>query len=76
MTQRKQQLIDDAKAAGFTVVTSESGVVRIRKTHKGNGRVLRGLDLYPDGTAIDATLDLSVAKGVRSYADMRAILGV
>jgi len=73
----KDRLIRDAESAGYSVEKSSStGRILLVKRHGGHGRVTRGLVLYPDGTAVDATLDLTVAKGVRSYKAMRRILGL
>lgn len=71
----KRALIEDAKRAGYSVRRDDYQVAIVRR-HKGNGRVLQGIVLYQDGTAIRADVDLSVATGMRSDADMRAVLSL
>jgi hypothetical protein len=76
MTPRRQRLIDDARDAGFAVtIGDDSSPTTILRTSK-RGRTTKGLMIYPDGTAFDATVRLDVARGLRSYADMRAVLGL
>lgn len=71
----KRALIEDAKRAGYSVRRDDYQVAIVRR-HKGTGRVLQGIVLYQDGTAIRADVDLSVATGMRSDADMRAVLSL
>jgi len=73
---QRQRLIEDARAAGFEVKQDSDGTVSIVKIHRGTGRPIRGLVIYPNGTAFDATVDLSVARGFRSYKAMRSVLGL
>ena len=75
-TPRRRQLISDAKAAGFTVTLGDDvSPTTILRTSK-SGRITRGLVIFAEGTAYDATVRLDVARGLRSYADMRAVLGL
>ena len=65
----------DAEAAGFTV-TVENGRTSVMRYSK-SGRLLRGIHIHANGTAIDATVaDLRHARGMRSYADMRSALRI
>jgi len=73
MTKNKKDLIESARNAGFEIRYDDEGAVYIRKRY-ANGKISRGLVIYADGTAIDLTLDLSVAKGIRSYKTMRGLL--
>lgn len=74
MTRNRRNLLTDATAAGFTVA-HESGRTTILR-HSKTGRLLRGLVIFDDGTAVDATVRLDCARGLRSYADMRAVLRI
>ena len=74
MTRNRRNLLTDAEAAGFTVTHESSRTTILR--HSKTGRLLRGLVIFDDGTAVDATVRLDVAKGLRSYADMRAVLNI
>ena len=85
MTKRKQALIDDAKAAGYDVeIVERCGTVFFRRwsNHKDpsgrpNPRLLEGsMVLYGNGTAFSLLLHLSVAKGLRSYAQMRDLMNL
>jgi len=76
MTPRRRQLLADAREAGYRITTREDGYTEIIRLHRGTNKPLRGLILYPDGTGFDATVDLSAAKGMRSYAEFRAVLGL
>ena len=69
-----EKLVSDAEKAGYTVKRSASSV-QIFKVHGGHGKIVRGLEVYEDGTAFDMTVnDLSVARGLRSYKAMRKVL--
>jgi len=74
MTRNRRNLLKDARAAGFTVAHEGGNTTILR--HSKTGRILRGLVIYADGTAYDATVRLDVARGLRSYADMRAVLRI
>jgi len=76
VSRRLQQLVDEAKSAGFTITKDPDGTIKIVKRHGGHGRPIRGLVIFPNGTAFDATVDLSVARGIRSYKAMRSVLGL
>jgi hypothetical protein len=84
MTKAKSSLIEDAKNAGFEVQVDDDGCVFFRRwsNHRDpQGRLCpRLLDgsmvLYASGTAFSLTTPLSVAKGMRSYRDMRRCLGL
>lgn len=69
MTKQLQKLVDDAKAAGYTVGRRGS-VLRIVKRQ---GKKTRGICVYENGTAVDLT---NAKRGMRSYRDMRSCLGL
>jgi hypothetical protein len=73
---KRAALIADAKAAGYDVIADGTTLRIVRMDRRSKGRPLRGIVLYETGTAFDATVDLSVARGMRSYADMRKVLGI
>jgi hypothetical protein len=74
MTNKLHNLLEDAKAKGFTVET-EGTKIRISK-RVGRWSEIRGIELFDDGTAFDLSVDLSVTRGMRSYEDMRSVLGI
>ncbi len=74
MTRNRRNLLTDAQAAGFTVTHEGERTTILRRSK--TGRLLQGLVIYADGTAYDATVRLDVARGLRSYADMRAVLRI
>ncbi len=69
---RKRALLLAAPSAGYHVTLSGSAVEITKRTP----RTVTGIVLYENGTAFDVTVDLSVAKGIRSYAEMRKLLGL
>ncbi len=71
-TPRKRALLLAALAAGYHVVPSGKSVEITKRTP----RTITGIVLYENGTAFDASVDLSVARGIRSYAEMRKLLGL
>lgn len=75
MTAPYRELVQDAARAGYTITYQRGRTLIVRK-HKRTGRILRGLVLYANGTALDVTLRLDVTKGLRSYAAMRRVLGL
>jgi hypothetical protein len=73
MTPRMTSLIADAKRAGYRVTTKGTTTVILKLVGRWNRP--HGLLIYDDGTAIDVSVEhLDVAKGLRSYKDMRAVL--
>ncbi|CAE6795140.1 hypothetical protein R70006_05037 [Paraburkholderia domus] len=72
----KRAVVEDAIAAGYSARYSDTCVDLVRHSAHAKPRLLRGLRIYANGSAFDATLDLSVAVAMRSAADMRAILGL
>ena len=74
-TRRMAALMKDAEAAGYKLEIS-GGTMHILKRHKGHGGILRGLTVYDDGSAFDIKVAPSVARSMRSYSDMREILGL
>jgi hypothetical protein len=73
MTSNMQKLTTDATKAGWTVRQSGSATTITKPTL---GKKLKGIEITETGTAYDITVDLSVARGVRSYKEMRIILGL
>jgi hypothetical protein len=67
-------LINDAKKAGYTVTRSGDDIAIIKRV--GRWKKPRGIYIYGDGTAFDVSVHLGVAKGIRSYRDMRAVLEI
>lgn len=75
MTPGFKKIIESAELAGLTVRRAASGsVLIVAKVDGRSGNITRGVTLYPDGVAIDASVDLSVARGVRRLASVRAML--
>jgi hypothetical protein len=72
ITPRRQRLLDDAQKAGYSIEI-QAHEIRITKQVRNKKK---GLVIYVDGTAFDITVDIRVAKGIRSYRDMRAVLGI
>ena len=77
MTKNLASLIEDAKDAGYEVVRKGEETT-IYKLVKVNGSASRSFGIWiNDGnTAIQLDTDLSCAKCIRSYKDMRSILGI
>lgn len=75
MTANMTSLIEDAEAAGFTAKVDADGQVAITKK-VGRWRKDVGLVVYGCRTAFDVTVAPNVAKGLRSYKDMRIVLGI
>lgn len=76
MNAAKQAVIADAARVGYAVERHETCVDIVKRTKHAKPRVSVALRIYENGTAFDATLDLSAAKAIRSVADMRAFLGI
>ena len=74
----KQLIINDAIKIGFTVVHRVDSVEIYKgfEDQWGNSVISKGLKIYSNGWAFDMTVDHDIAKGVRSHADMRAILNL
>jgi hypothetical protein len=74
-TANMTSLINDATRAGFSVETKGGETYIIKRV--GRWKKATGLVIYGDGTAFDVTVEnLGAAKGLRSYKDMRTILGI
>ncbi|MFC4423602.1 hypothetical protein [Cupriavidus pampae] len=74
LTAAKQQLVNDAIAAGFTAKHYEGHVDLIRYSQHKKPQALVALRVWANGTAFDAKLDLAAAKSIRNVDDMRAFL--
>jgi hypothetical protein len=74
MTASLLKLIEDAKAAGYTVEVKGEDIAITRRV--GRWQHVRGLILFGDGTAFDVAVAPGVAKGLRSYKSMRQVLGI
>lgn len=72
-TKKKREFLQEARDAGYRIQHEDDGTVRITKDY-GPWKKQYGIRIHPDGTAFDITVDLSVAKGLRSYRDMRRVL--
>lgn len=77
MGRKRDKLIEDAKAAGYTVEARgrETIIVKTIKVNKTKTRK-DGLVIYEDGVAIRIGIDLAVARGIQSDKEMRAVLGL
>lgn len=77
ITPAKQQIIDDARRAGYQVKHS-TGAVEIYKErrYKTRPNKVAGIIIYSDDTAYDLSIDLDLAIGIRSHARMRILLGI
>jgi hypothetical protein len=72
-----QQLLADARAAGYDVQPSSGGWIILKAVKVNQHKTKQvGLRIYADGTAFDVTVDLSIAAGVRSIDTMRRMLGI
>lgn len=78
MSPAREMLLRDARAAGYVISAGSAGETVIVRTIGVNGTTTRrrGIVIFDDGTAIRVDVDLSVAAGMRSYRDMRAVLGI
>lgn len=72
----KRCVVNDAIAAGYVATYGETHLDLVRWSKHEKPRALGGLRIWATGTAFDITLDLSVAKAMRSADDMRAVLGL
>lgn len=72
MSRTKQQLIEDARAAGFDVVEEFGGLIDIRLREAETGRLVNGVRIYRDGTAYSHTS----ARGMHSYREVRKSLNL
>lgn len=74
LSRAKQQLVAEALAAGFRSEHHEARVDLVRWSRHSKPRLMRGLRLYENGTGFDLTVDLSLAKTIRSAKAMRRVL--
>lgn len=70
----RDKLIKDAQAAGFTMETS-AGQTLITRRNK-SGRITCGIVLWPDGTANRIDIPLEQTTCIRTFKQMRKILGI
>jgi len=70
------KLIDHAEKSGFTVIKSPSNVIKVYKSNKKTGKVTTGIQIYPDGSAVDMTVNLDIAKSIRNVKLLKGILGL
>jgi hypothetical protein len=75
MTTARESLLNDARAAGYTVTIGKDGHTEIAK-RVGRWKRLRGLVIYPDGCAVVAEVDLAATACIRDYKTMRVVLGI
>jgi hypothetical protein len=77
LTKQMQQLVLDAQAAGYTVRNDHEACLDIVKlTKHTKPRVIKGLRIWADGNAIDATMDLAAAKAIKTQKEWRKFLGI
>lgn len=76
LTPAKQQIVEDAVSAGYVREDGDFWIDLVKRSKHRKPRVLAGIRLYRDGTAIRLDVDLSVATGIRSHAAIRAQLGI
>jgi hypothetical protein len=77
LTKAMQQLVLDAQVAGYTVRNEHDMCVDIVKlTKHAKPRVIKGLRIWADGNAFDATMDLAAAKSIRTQKEQRKFLGI
>ncbi len=78
MTANMTKLTEDATAAGYEVFRDGTATVirKYVKLNKSKKTRVAGLIVYEGGTAFRLDVDLSVAAGIRSFADMRSSLGL
>ena len=72
-----KRVIRDAEEAGLEIVRKE-GVTHVitKRDGRRHGAPADGLSIYENGTAIRIGIDLAVASGIRSTAEMRSVLGL
>jgi hypothetical protein len=76
LTKQMQQLVLDAQAAGYTVRHGEHNVDIVKLSKHAKPRVIKGLRIWADGNAIDATMDLAAAKAIKTQKEWRKFLGI
>lgn len=62
MNGAKQAVIADAERAGYTIERHDTCVDIVKRTKHAKPRVAIALRIFEDGTAFDATMDLSNGK--------------
>jgi hypothetical protein len=78
LTPARISLIEDARKAGFIAEIDPNGYFRIYKEVCNGARPAsrKGVCMYEDGTAFVIGVDLRVAKGMRSFKEIRSALGI
>ena len=78
MSPQRQQLIADARAAGYEVThdKADGSTCIVARRHRRTREILQGVIIYYDGTAIDLTVDLGVARGMKSFKTIRRHIGL
>lgn len=76
MSLAKQQIISDAILAGYILKTGESFIDLVKPDQRHPHRIASGLRIYQDGVAVRLDVELSLALGIQSHAQMRKILGI
>lgn len=76
LSKPKQKFVEKMERDGKFKITvnQHSKVIQIYKAHKGHGKVLKGIEIYPDGGAIRMDTDLSVASVMRSVKDWEEVM--
>jgi hypothetical protein len=71
----KRNVVQDAQKKGYEVCETESEIT-IARRHAKTRRVLQGICVFQDGTAVDATVHLTVARCLRSAGEWKSVLGL
>lgn len=74
MTANMKALTEDATKAGYTVELDGTDIRIVKRV--GRRKKLEGIVISETGTALLIDVRLDVAKGMRSYKDMRRVLGL
>ncbi len=72
----RERLIEDARAGGYTLRMPHSGCQIIAQLTPKRKTVRRGVVLFDDGSAIDLTVPLDIAKSLRNVSVIRKVLGL
>ena len=72
LTKSQSQLVEEARAAGYTVEESTTSIDIFRANK--SGRIVRGIRLCEDRTAFRLDVELGSANTIRTQKSMRSIL--
>jgi hypothetical protein len=75
LSKPKQKFVEKMEKDGkFKVTVDKSKIIKIYKEHKGHGKILQGIQIYPDGNAVRMDTDLSVVSAMRSVKDWEKVM--